>query len=99
MLSFPVFAKLELRSVPRALRGGQAVLSRFVLSSIPVIQPICFQTLAHSLAQRRSRNPLFFNRWCTKLHRRPPSSPLTSPRLRDRLRPNILGIPHVLCTG
>jgi hypothetical protein len=56
MLFFPVFARLQSRPDP------QVELPRLVPSSIPVIQPLCFQTLTHSFAQRRSRNSFFFNR-------------------------------------
>jgi hypothetical protein len=62
MLFFRVIAKLQPRPVPPARRGGQAAPSRRVLLPIPVIQPLCFQTLTYSFSQRRSRNPFLFNR-------------------------------------
>jgi hypothetical protein len=85
----PRSAKLQPRPVPPAWRGdhptrrgsadsdrgGQVALSRRVLSSIPVIQPLCFQTLTHSSAQWTLATPflssasrLFLLQWeCTPL--------------------------------
>jgi hypothetical protein len=58
MLFFPVFATLQPRIVFLSCRSGLAALSRFVLSSIPIIQPLCFQTLADSFAQWALATPL-----------------------------------------
>jgi len=80
MLSSPVFACTEPRSVhtacldlvgePRSAKfqprpDPQAALSLLVPFTIHVIQPLCFPTLTHSFAQRRSRNPILFKRFCT----------------------------------
>jgi hypothetical protein len=59
MLFFPVFTKLQ----PRP--DAQAAPSRLVLVSVPFIETLWFQTLTHSFAQRRSRNPFLFNRFRT----------------------------------
>jgi hypothetical protein len=70
MVFFPVFACTEPRSAKLQPRPDpQVALSRLALSSIPVsvsvIETLCFQTLAHSFPQRRSRNPFLFNRFRT----------------------------------
>jgi hypothetical protein len=56
MLFFPVFATLQ-PGPPPARRCGQAELSRFFLSPIPAIQPLCFQTLTDSSAQWAPATP------------------------------------------